>query len=135
MYSNLMIPVSFDAERDTAKAIRVAQTLASPDARFTFVHVLETVPAYVSEIAPPEMVQNSHAIAKERLMAESSAIDGAQQALLQGPAGRTLTNWAVDHDADCIVIASHQPAFTDIFLGSTAAFVVRHAPCAVHVVR
>ena len=37
--------------------------------------------------------------------------------------------------ADCIVIGSHKPGLIDYLLGSTAARVVRHAPCAVHVLR
>jgi nucleotide-binding universal stress UspA family protein len=33
------------------------------------------------------------------------------------------------------VIASHRPGMADLLIGSTAAQVVRHAPCAVHVLR
>ncbi|WP_170501927.1 universal stress protein, partial [Ruegeria atlantica] len=36
---------------------------------------------------------------------------------------------------DCIVLASHKPGMKDFFLGSTAALVVRHARCSVHVLR
>ncbi len=36
---------------------------------------------------------------------------------------------------DLIVIASHQPEFSDYLLGSVAAKVVRRAPCSVHVIR
>ncbi len=42
---------------------------------------------------------------------------------------------AVAHAVDCIVIGSHKPGLSDYLLGSTAARVVRHAPCAVHVYR
>ncbi|MEO0359386.1 MAG: universal stress protein, partial [Pseudomonadota bacterium] len=49
--------------------------------------------------------------------------------------GRTITDWARDKGADLIVIASHRPTMSDIFLGSTAAWVVRHADCPVHVIR
>ena len=38
-------------------------------------------------------------------------------------------------DIECIVMGSHKPGFSDYLLGSTAARVVRHAPCAVHVYR
>jgi nucleotide-binding universal stress UspA family protein len=43
--------------------------------------------------------------------------------------------YASENGYDCIVIASHVPGFENIFLGSTADRVVRHAKCAVHVIR
>ena len=36
---------------------------------------------------------------------------------------------------DVIVMASHQPKFSDYLLGSTAARVVRHAKCSVLIAR
>ncbi|MBT8474881.1 MAG: universal stress protein, partial [Alphaproteobacteria bacterium] len=47
----------------------------------------------------------------------------------------TITEYADSHGCDCIIIMSHQPGLQDYFLGSTAARVVRHAHCAVHVMR
>jgi nucleotide-binding universal stress UspA family protein len=55
--------------------------------------------------------------------------------IVLGHAARSIVEYAENNNVDCIVIASHQPGFSDIFLGSTAAHVVRHAKCAVHVVR
>ena len=43
------------------------------------------------------------------------------------------TEW--ETDTDCVVIASHRPGLQDYLLGSTAARVVRHAACSVHVLR
>lgn len=37
--------------------------------------------------------------------------------------------------ADLIVIGSHAPTAADYLLGSTAAKIIRHAPCSVYVVR
>ncbi|MBT8411941.1 MAG: universal stress protein, partial [Octadecabacter sp.] len=44
-------------------------------------------------------------------------------------------DFATDNSIDCIIMASHQPGLEDYFLGSTAARVVRHAKCSVHVIR
>ena len=55
--------------------------------------------------------------------------------VVTGHAARTILDFAERIEADCIVIASHDPGIQDYFLGSTAARVVRHAHCAVHVVR
>ncbi|MBT3764767.1 MAG: universal stress protein [Rhodospirillaceae bacterium] len=37
--------------------------------------------------------------------------------------------------ADCTIVGSHKRELKDYFLGSTAARIVRHAPCSVHVLR
>ena len=55
--------------------------------------------------------------------------------MVTGHAARTILDYAEQMKADCIVIASHDPGIQDYFLGSTAARVVRHAHCSVHVVR
>ena len=55
--------------------------------------------------------------------------------IIKGHSGRSIVDVAKDIHADCIVIGSHKPGLIDYLLGSTAARVVRHAPCAVHVLR
>jgi nucleotide-binding universal stress UspA family protein len=55
--------------------------------------------------------------------------------VIEGHSGRSILDHAAENDVDCIIIASHRPGMQDYFLGSTAAQVVRHATCAVHVVR
>ena len=55
--------------------------------------------------------------------------------VVDGHSARTILDYAEEHGVDCIVMASHRPDITDYFLGSTAARVVRHAACAVHVLR
>lgn len=55
--------------------------------------------------------------------------------MVEGQAGRTIVDVAVENDIHCIVIASDKLGISDIFLGSTAAKVVRHAKCSVHVIR
>jgi nucleotide-binding universal stress UspA family protein len=48
---------------------------------------------------------------------------------------KVILDVADEKEVDLIVIASHRPGFQDYYLGSTAAKVVRHANCSVHVVR
>lgn len=60
---------------------------------------------------------------------------GVDVVVIEGHAGHTIVDYAAKNGVDCIVVASHRPGFQDYFLGSTAARVVRHAPCSVHVVR
>lgn len=135
MYKNIAIPVSLDEERDFAHAVAIARKLADDGARITFIHVLEQFPGYVMDAIPPESVKARHDMAVEKLREISEGVDNAHSIILEGQAGRAVADWAKDNGADCIVIASHRPQFSDIFLGSTAAWVVRHADCAVHVLR
>ena len=55
--------------------------------------------------------------------------------ILTGNAGSTLIEYAETVGADCIIVGSHKPDMQDYLLGSTAARVARHAPCAVHILR
>lgn len=135
MYTNIVVPVSFDEDRDIDAAIDVAKVLKSEGARITLVHVTEFVPGYIADMIPPQTIA-ARKSEIERLLKELTAkIDNAEGIVLHGSAGRMITAWAKENGADCIVIASHRPNFSDILIGSTAAWVVRHANCAVHVVR
>ena len=73
--------------------------------------------------------------ARARLQEKLDGVDGVTPALVKGHSARTIIDYATQHGFDCIVIGSHKPGLSDFFLGSTAARVVRHAPCAVHVHR
>jgi len=55
--------------------------------------------------------------------------------MLTGNAGRAITDYAEKIGADCIIAGSHKPSLQDYFLGSTAARIMRYAPCSVHVLR
>ena len=69
------------------------------------------------------------------LSEDMAGADDVDIAVVSGHAGRTILDFAGEQGIDCIVMNSHRPDLTDYFLGSTAARVVRHARCAVHVLR
>ena len=135
MYTNILIPVAFEDGRDVEGAVAVARTLAAQGAHVTFLHVMEQMPVYVAEFVPVDMMAQSREKIGARLMELAGTFDGARTAVTEGPTGRGITNWAEENGADCIIIASHRPVMSDLLLGSTAAWVVRHAQCAVHVIR
>jgi nucleotide-binding universal stress UspA family protein len=64
-----------------------------------------------------------------------AAMDNVKALTVQGHSGRTIVDTATTLKVDCIVLGSHKPGLIDYLLGSTAARVVQHAPCAVHVAR
>lgn len=135
MYKNILVPVSFDEDRDSAGALNVAQVLADGDAQITLIHVMEQIPAYAISYMPRDYMVESRQAIEAELSDMAATLPNAQGLVVDGHSGRTILDWASENNVDCIVIASHRPGMTDLLLGSTAAQVVRHAACAVHVVR
>lgn len=135
MYKNILVPVVFDTDHDTQASYRAARVLADGDAKFTVMHVIEAIPSYVAAEIPSGVMTNMrHDIEKELLRAAKALPDG-EPLLITGHPGRSIVDYANNNGIDCIVLASHRPGFGDLFLGSTASRVVRHANCAVHVIR
>ena len=135
MYSNILIPVLFDDGHDTAASFEAAQLLADKDAMFTVLHVMEDIPNYARLEILTSAIDESRKKIAEKLAEKAKAIPDATPVLINGHSGRSIVEYANKSNIDCIVMASHQLGLSDIFLGSTAAKVVRHANCSVHVIR
>lgn len=135
MYNKILVPVSFDSDRNTAGAIQVAQALSATGAQITLMHVMEHIPGYAISYMPTDYVAESRVAIEQELAEMGSALPNAQAVVVEGHSGRTIVDWADENGVDCIVIASHRPGMQDLLLGSTASQVVRHASCAVHVLR
>ncbi len=135
MYKHVLVPVSFEAERDSAGALTVARLLAGDKGHISLLHVVEQVPAYVISYLPADYQSEARKEIEADLAKTAGDLPDASAHVVEGHAARTILDWAENHKPDCIVIASHQPGMQDLLLGSTAAKVVRHAQCAVHVIR
>jgi len=55
--------------------------------------------------------------------------------VLEGRAGRTVTDYANKIGAACIICGDHHSGLSEFFLGSTAARIMRYAKCLVHILR
>lgn len=135
MYKHVLVPISFDEDRDAAGAVDVARLLAGDDGRITLLHVMERIPAYAISYMPEDYLRESREAIEAELADMAGRLPHAQALVVDGHSGRTILDWAGDNAVDCIVIASHRPGMQDLLLGSTATQVVRHADCAVHVIR
>lgn len=135
MYKNVLVPVSLDQERNTPLALQAAQTLLSAGGRLTAIYVDEPIPTFATSYLPNGYEEERRLGLDEGLAEMVKDIPDIQTEVLFGSPGQKIVEYAREHDVDCIVVASHQHGLTDYFLGSTAARVVRHADCAVHVVR
>lgn len=135
MYHNILVPIAFDADRDTSASLKLAGLLATPDAKITLLHVVEHIPGYAISYMPVDYLAEARTAIQTELDELAAPIKGATGVVIEGHSGRSILDWADVNKPDLIIIASHRPGMQDLLLGSTAAQVVRHAACAVHVVR
>ncbi len=136
MYKNILVPIALDEERDGAASISVADSLRAEGGKITLLHVVEDFQGFVAAELPPDLPAKNRAYAKDGLekVAKLSGVD-VETKVIVGHASRAILDAASDMEADCIVLASHRPGLGDYLIGSNAARVVRHAACAVHVIR
>ena len=135
MYHNILVPVSFEADRNAQGAMAVAQVLCAEGGQITSLHVMEKLPKYATEYLPVGHLEDAKQEISEGLSSLVDGVDNARTLVIEGHASRSILEHAENNDVVLIIIASHQPGMQDYLLGSTAAKVVRHAGCAVHVLR
>lgn len=135
MYSNLLVPIAYDEDHDGSRAVAVAQALAAPGAKITLLHVMDEIPGYAISYLPQGYRAELETAIRAAMEARVADLENASHTIVEGRPGPAITDYAADHGIDCIVISSHRPGLQDYFLGSTAARVVRHAGCSVHVLR
>lgn len=137
MYKNIMVPVAFEDGTDAKveRAMEIARALSAEGARVTLLHVMEQIPGYAISYLPAEYSHQVRKAIEDELTALAAQIEGGVGLVVEGHSGRTILDWGDENGVDLIVIASHRPGMQDLLLGSTATQVVRHANCAVHVLR
>jgi nucleotide-binding universal stress UspA family protein len=136
MYNNILVPVVFDHGERATDSLKVASELLNAGGQITLLHVMEEIPSYATTYLPEGLAQRHHNEAVETLGKLASDLGTkAHPVVVHGHAYSSILEYSKKHATDCIVIASHKPGFEDYFLGSTAARVVRHARCGVHVLR
>ena len=136
MYKTLLVPVEPSQIEKHQASLDMAKALSEPNARIIALTVIEPVPGY---FATAEGMPDLHLEAGQKTLKNLQEFIGdkvhIETKLLNGHAATEILGFAEGEGVDCIVMASHQPGFADYFLGSTAARVVRHAHCSVHVMR
>lgn len=135
MYKNILVPVIFDEAKDHAKVLKLAASLGSDEAKITLLHVVEHLPAYAVSYMPEQTSDKLRAELQAHMDKLTADLPGVEGKVVDGHSGRGIVTYAKKNDVDLIMVNSHQPGFGDFILGSTAAYVVRHATCAVHVVK
>ncbi|RMF33037.1 MAG: universal stress protein [Alphaproteobacteria bacterium] len=134
MYRKIIVALSLE-HGIGKRALEVARRLRAEGGQITAVHVYEppnnTVTVYLDE----EILARTRADLRARLNERVADAADVEPVMLEGHPGTAIAEHAEQTGADLIIVGSHKPGLVDYFLGSTAARVVRHAPCSVHVLR
>jgi len=135
MYKSILVPVAPDHERNIKAAIDLAEMLRDEGGKITLLSVIDMIPAYVMQQLPDDQMTKNVVSAKVKLQEDADGHKNTDIQVIVGHSANSILDYAEKNGTDCIVVASHRPGYQDYFLGSTAARVVRHATCAVHVLR
>ncbi|MGY3438804.1 MULTISPECIES: universal stress protein [unclassified Marinovum] len=134
MYNKLLVAMALD-HGISPQMLEIAKLLCNPGGQIKAIHVVEAPPSTASAYLGKDAIRQGFERAQALLNEKTAHLDGVTAEIVRGHTYRTIVEYASQHAIDCIVIGSHKPDFSDYLLGSTAARVVRHAPCAVHVFR
>ena len=134
MYKKIIVGLSLDHGIGPS-AIETARNLRAEGGEIFAVHAYEPPHGSVRTYLTDEAVESGYTWAKETLAKRIGDATDVKAVILKGHSGRAITDYAEEIGADCIVVSSHKPGLQDYLLGSTAARVVRHAPCSVHIMR
>ena len=136
MPKTIIVPVALAQIEKAQSMLDVARQLGGADGEIVLVTVIEDIPGYIAAELPAGLIENAadEARGELRALARNSGMELPVEVRKGNPATAILAV-ASERNADVIVIASHRPGLQDYFLGSTAARVVRHAKCSVHVIR
>ena len=135
MYSNILVPLAPDHGEVSKGSMTAARKLLTPGGHITVLTVIEPIPSYVSQYLPQDQQDKNRLETEAQLTAEFAGHADVSVQVKVGHPAQAILDVAEDGKHDCVIIASHRPGLQDYFLGSTAARVVRHAQCGVHVLR
>lgn len=137
MYGRIIVAVDLEHLAQAKALIARGANLLDAGGEMRLVHVLEDVPGFIAAGLPADMMERRRAEAAVELRALINPASGLRMVheVRRGAASGQIIEAAEESHADLIMIASHKPGLRDYFIGSTAARVIRHAPCSVLVER
>jgi nucleotide-binding universal stress UspA family protein len=136
VFKTIVVPVALSEVEKAQPMLYAARQLGGDDARIILMSVVEDIPTYVAAELPGGFLDRARQNAQSALskIADEAGVQ-AEIVVRSGQASAGILGTAKEKNADAIIIASHQPGFSDYLLGSTAHRVVRHAKCSVLVLR
>lgn len=134
MYSKILVPVAPGYGNEAHEALKAARALLEPGGTIQVLTVFQELPRYLAVEADMTVMERNQRQVEEAITRDFDAPDVEIISRIGHPT-RVVLDFAKQGGHDCIVLASHQPGWEHVFLGSTASGVVRHAHCSVHVLR
>ena len=136
MFRHILVPIAFDAELPAEPSLEAAAKLAGPDTRVSILHVMEETPPLAINYVEPGYLATLREGLRGELAGMAERFAHGTALLLDGHPARTLVAWAEENGVDAVVMPSRaRRGAAAYLLGSTAAHVVRNAPCSVLVLR
>ncbi|WP_437193130.1 universal stress protein [Planctomicrobium sp. SH527] len=137
-YNVIVVPVDFSMASENA--LHVAKDLAGGDlSKLRLLHVMTPLEAISPAAAWGEFSEANRQIEVKKYadnFLRKLGIEGARFDLRYGSTGLEVTDYAKEESSDLIVISSHgYHGIKRILLGSVAETILRHAHCAVLVLR
>ena len=142
-FKNILCPVDFSD--NSRHALTVAIELAkSSNAALTIAHIWQppmplygTPDAAVSGDLIQAMVDDAErSLAEWQATAQAAGVTSVQSKMLTGVPWDEIVKLALESHADLVVMGTHgRTGLKHVLIGSVAEKVVRHAPCAVLVIR
>jgi nucleotide-binding universal stress UspA family protein len=137
MFDHIIVPIDLAHANPAHRALKVAKENLAPGGTLSLLHVVVPLPAYVRSELESYLDKASESARLEiaALVAQDELPPSTEIVVVQGSVHRKILEMVENTDHDAIVMASHNPKFTDFVIGSVAAQVVKHAKCSVFVVR
>jgi len=138
-FEKILVPVDLGEDSSWKEALPTAVDQAQHTGGK--LHIVTVVPeeppqlAWLPEDYSPKMIAFANAQLAKLIETNVPEQLGAQLHVRQGTTYSEIVKLAKEIEIDLIVMASHRPELKDYLLGPNAAKVVRHAECAVLVVR
>lgn len=134
MFKRILVPMALDHGIGET-ALSTARSVLADSGEIQAIHVLAPPNPSIGAYLDDKVVTRAFDVAEARLDKRASGQNAVSAKVLRGHTARTIVDYASEIGADCIVIGAHKPGLANYFLGSTAAWVVRRAPCTVYVLR
>lgn len=137
MTKTIIVPIDLSSQDSASFALDQLRQF-EPRANLRLLHVITPLPDLLATGVSRDFRESLEKSAQSQLreFADWNGVSTQSELVIRkGHAGREIVRHAEETEADMIVLASRDPGWSGVTLGSVAAFVVRHAKCSVLVIR
>ena len=137
MFNTILVPIDVNHSDRAKEMISVAKAQANSNTKIILLNVIDIVPVWATSYLQASVLNDNRKAVETELatIANKEGLENAEILVRNGHSYRTILDTADKEMVDLIVIGSHKPTVGAYFLGSTADKVVRHAKCAVFIIR